>query len=332
VIDVEEVHCKESEMLDPRTPAVFLLCCIVESVAYGMAVILFCSAMMGMIRQRAPNRILFMSSASLLLLLTTLHLIGVCIRTYEAFIIFPLGPKAYYELLSTKENLVAQIGQVGSILLTDLLTVFRVYQFCQASTRGVFFLRLALASCAFIGTFVSGVAFVQIQRVTDPHESYFEQNVFQWTLSFLASSLLTTALSTGIITFELWKGGHQTKRNTKEGLFDDSEDGDGLFTRVLWIFVESAALYSLNNLIYLALFAGHSVVEGLFSSLAAPIASMTFSAIILRLQKAAVPAAPRARGSNNNALLTHASRGSIEDLALRSMSPRTQMTVPESGI
>ena len=63
----------------------------------------------------------------------------------------------------------------------------------------------------------------------------------------------------GIVIYELWKKGHNAK--------DGRNVQDNLFQRVIWICVESAALYSLNNLIYLILFACHSIVQAVFSTL-----------------------------------------------------------------
>jgi len=297
-----------------------------------MAFIIFIAAVKAMIQHKAANRKLFMFASSLLMSLATLHLAGVCVRTFDGFVVYPLGPKKYFALLSTKENLATQAGQIGAILLTDLFTVFRVYEVCHlpsSSRRVQSFFPLALAGCAFIGTFVSGVVFVQIQRFTDPNASYFTQPVYRWTLSFLGLSLLTTALSTGIIASELWKRGHQSKGHA---LNDDCSDygsgdyGKSLFLRVLWIFVESAALYSLNNLIYLILFAAHTAIQPVFSTLTSPIASITFSAVILRLQKAGRSPDPIQRPSgrsNPNAPLTHLSNANIENLALGSLSTRT---------
>jgi hypothetical protein len=87
-------------------------------------------------------------------------------------VVRPEGPKKYFGHTSTKENSATQTGQIGAIFLTDLFTVcgfilyilprsevfaqvFRVYEFCHlpSSSRKVQSFLLALAVCAFIGTF-----------------------------------------------------------------------------------------------------------------------------------------------------------------------------------
>ena len=51
------------------------------------------------------------------------HLVGVIIRSYRGFISYPAGPVEYFKLIHTRENTLAQAGQVGAIILTDMLSV-----------------------------------------------------------------------------------------------------------------------------------------------------------------------------------------------------------------
>lgn len=65
--------------------------------------------------------------------------------------------------------------------------------------------------------------------------------------------------------YELWQAGRAARQMTVDEYGIDTSKS--LFQRVLLIFVESAALYSLNNLFFLIFFARRSLVEGIFSTL-----------------------------------------------------------------
>jgi hypothetical protein len=175
--------------------------------------------------------------------MTLKHLIGVCARTYNAFITYadscntPMdtcGSEYYYSLLKSGENTVAQTGQVGAILLTDLLTVRSSVEapliflmhflglpsvpiLSHVQTRNNFdpscyselcfhryiwylnFILLLKFHPLTPTTAVSAVAFVQIQRQTKTKEGIFDDTtVANWNLGFIAFSLLTTAISTGL--------------------------------------------------------------------------------------------------------------------------------------
>jgi hypothetical protein len=62
------------------------------------------------------------------------------------------------------------------------------------------------------------------------------------------------------------------------------QDTISLTRRVTRIFVESAAMYSINNLLYSVLYALKQQPESWFSSMDAVCASITFSLIIIRVE------------------------------------------------
>ncbi len=65
----------------------------------------------------------------------TQHLIGVIIRTYDGFILSYGDPEIYFSLLTTPENTAAQAGQVGAILTSDLVSVYRVWLICDRAVN-----------------------------------------------------------------------------------------------------------------------------------------------------------------------------------------------------
>jgi len=237
-----------------------------------------------------------LGAVPVLFIMTTLHLVGVIIRTYRGFISYDHGPTAYFELIHTHENTLAQAGQVGAILLTDILSVLRAYKLGLLERR---FLQIAVLVVG-LGTLVSAVLLITYGKDAQEGTNYFDHKISVSTLSFLATSTFTTALSTTLIASSLWKAHRDLAKKNATADRDSDADEDGtkrppnIPYRCLLIFVESAALYSLAILLYLILFASKNVVEALFSTLAAPLGSITVSLIVLRLQHALPPSTPYA--------------------------------------
>jgi len=137
---------------------------------------------------------------------------------------------------------------------------------------------ILIPSLTFVATFTSGVSFVRLQHTTsNVQTSVFTKSVTQWTVAFLLSSFATTVYSTGLIASRLWKNGMDLRRHSviTSGALTD---------HIMRILVESAALYSLNHLLYAVLYEVKNQVEITPSFLEASIASITCSLIIVRCE------------------------------------------------
>jgi hypothetical protein len=142
--------------------------------------------------------------------------------------------------------------------------------------------RFYLFSCACTADWppkVCAAAFITVQHQVNVHTSIFSTTVTQWTEAFLAASLVTTAICTCefsrffhpttrsltvslvLIVFKLWNIQTGLRHS---GAYDDSRS---LTRRVLKIFIESAALYSINNLMYSVLYSVKLNPEAWFSGL-----------------------------------------------------------------
>jgi hypothetical protein len=118
----------------------------------------------------------------------------------------------------------------------------------------------------------SGMTFVELQHHTNVETSIFTKTVTQWTVAFLLSSLATSVCSTGtpddiiylcngkfkiipgLIAYKLLNTQIRLRRL---GISTNSS----LSTRIMRIIAESAALYSLNHLLYVILYEVKSQVE-----------------------------------------------------------------------
>lgn len=203
--------------------------------------------------------------------------INACVR-------YPQGPLAYLDLISTSAKTVIQTGQLGAILLADILMIYRTFVLWD----GNFFV-VVLPSLTFAATFsklvflchcstqiilaASGVAFVHLQHTSAVNRSIFSTSVTQWTVAFLFCSFVTTLYSAGnisiffnrssstltstltaFITYRLWNA---QRRLREDGL----SLSVGFSRRVTRIIVESAAIYSLNHLLYIILYEIKTNVE-----------------------------------------------------------------------
>jgi len=258
--------------------AIFLIACISETLGYGIALVLFISSTQTLLKKRKYNENLnlpiFLASP-ILFFFSTLHVIGVWVRTYKAFVSYPQGPLVYWGLITSPEKTVTQVGQVGAVILADLMTVYRTLMIWNLKYRIII-----VPTVTFIATIVGAAGFITAQHRVNVHTSIFSTTVTQWTEAWLACSLVTTGICTIAIIYKL------LSVQRKLGQSAAYSSSRSLTTRVLWIFVESAALYTINNLLYAVLYSVKISEEAWFSGLDAPVASITFSLIIVRVESA----------------------------------------------
>jgi len=258
--------------------SVFLIACITETLGYGIALILFINATRTLLKKKRVNENLNLPifiAAPILFFFATLHIFGVWVRTYKAFVTYPQGPLAYWGLITSPEKTVTQVGQVGAVILADLMTVYRTFVIWQLNPYIII-----IPTLTFISTVVCAAGFITAQHKVNVHTSIFSTTVTKWTEGWLSSSLVTTGLCTIAIAYKLIS---VQKSLGQSAAYNPSRS---LTTRVLLIFVESAAMYSINNLLYAVLYSTEVLEEAWFSGLAVPISSITFSLIIIRVESA----------------------------------------------
>jgi hypothetical protein len=118
----------------------------------------------------------------------------------------------------------------------------------------------------------SAITYVELQHHTDVETSIFTKTVTQWTVAFLLSSFATSVYSTGEPGVIIYLGNHKFKitsgliaykllntqiRLRRLGISTNSS----LSTRIMRIIAESAAIYSLNHLLYAILYEVKTQVE-----------------------------------------------------------------------
>lgn len=262
-------------MAPAHIPA-FLFATLIASFCYGIAVTLFFESIGTILRKRRATgkiNLPFVMPSVLIFILATVNVIGLWINIHAAFVVHAADTEAYLDRIRTPAKTIIQTGQVGAIILADALMVYRTFVVWNNNIYVIL-----IPSLTFVATFTAGVSFVNLQHHTANVEtSVFTKAVTQWTVAFLLSSFATTVYSTGLIAYRLLRNGMDLRRHSVI-------TGRVLTDHVMRIIVESAALYSLNHLLYAILYEVKNEIEITPSYLEASIASITCSLIIIRCE------------------------------------------------
>ncbi|KAF8232100.1 hypothetical protein L208DRAFT_28578 [Tricholoma matsutake] len=243
----------------------------------GIAITLFITSVGMIIRKKRETgecNLPLVIPSVLIFILATVNIIGLWYSMYLAFVVNGHDPQVYLGLIRTPAKTVFQIGQIGTILLTDALMVYRTWIIWNHNPYII-----TIPCLTFGATVISGVYFVNRQHHISIQTSIFTMTITQWTITFLMCSFFTTVYSTGVIVFKLWKSQIELQ---KYGVATNSS----LTHRITRILVESAALYSMNHLLYVILYEVKNQVEITTGYLEANVATITCSLIIIRSETA----------------------------------------------
>jgi len=255
----------------------YLFGVLIATFSFGIAVTLFAKSVSTIVRKRRSTGKLNLPLAIpsvLIFIFATVNVMGLWFHIYTTFVVNAADPLAYLNLIRSPAKTVIQTGQVGAIILADALVVYRTLVVWNYNIYVI-----VIPCLTFVATLTSGVSFVKLQHHTDMETSVFAKAVTQWTVAFLLSSFATSVYSTGLIAYKLM--------STQIKLRQHGVSTSGsLSRRIMRIIVESAALYSLNHLLYAILYEVKTQVESTPSFLEASLASITCSLIIVRSEEA----------------------------------------------
>ncbi|KZT32138.1 hypothetical protein SISSUDRAFT_1067167 [Sistotremastrum suecicum HHB10207 ss-3] len=256
-------------------PQAILVSFFCETLLYGVASVLYILCLFAISRKTARGSAArtFMTPSTLLFFFTTIHTFGVFARNLDAFVSYPGGPGPYFMQLTTPVKTIIQVGQMGAILTADALSVYRTFIVYSKSKIAVI-----VPLLSWIATFVAAAGLITAQHLVSVNTSIFSSTVTKWTMALLSTSVATTGFATGMIVWRLWSA----RRAVRQAV--SYSTGSTFTTRFAIILVESAALYSFTNLVYLILYAMQQNAEGVVSGFEVPLASITFSLITLRVE------------------------------------------------
>ncbi|KZS96706.1 hypothetical protein SISNIDRAFT_482500 [Sistotremastrum niveocremeum HHB9708] len=255
-----------------------LISAITEAILFGIATVLFFLAYKILIPKRKDlsfknPHFPVMVALLVIYLASTIHIWATLVRCREGFIKYPQGPAAYFGLITSAPKVADQAGQILAVGTADGLAVFRLWK-----VWGNKYL-LVPAILSLIATVTSAIAFVIVQNTAKPGAFIFISASEDWTIAFLACSLATTFYCTGLIAWKLWQAYQRVASYTTQ---------PKKWTTVMRILIESAALYSIVNFLYMVLFAIKNNGEAVVSGWECPVASLTFSLVTIRINSASL--------------------------------------------
>ncbi|KAJ8092338.1 hypothetical protein PM082_023941 [Marasmius tenuissimus] len=205
----------------------------------------------------------------LIVMTVTGHWITGIIRLFDAFVYAPV-PLAYYADTSHITQLVKNVFLSSSAVIGDALIIYRMWVVWGRAYRIIVFPIISLA-----GTTAAGIVVAYLFRASTPGTVVFIGSIANW---IIVESILSTCTNLYCSIFISWRIWHQM-RQTSEFL----SVTDRPLAKVLILFVESAALYAIWQLIFLTLLFAHSNIQFTFVDSYPPIAGIAFMSINARI-------------------------------------------------
>ncbi|KAG1841536.1 hypothetical protein DFJ58DRAFT_808062 [Suillus subalutaceus] len=248
---------------------------LLEGILYGFSVLMFIGTMWIFTykrRTRNTNRPTI-AVAALLFILSTSHIAVGIIRVENGLVkyrdTFPGGPVAFFADLTQETFVVKNAILVLQTLLGDGVVIYRCYVVWQS-------IRVIILPCImWCGVAAFGVCMVysMSQPQTDNSTNFFLNAAAQWIMAFLAFTIATNLLSSGLLAYRIWmierkvSTIHATKNKTP----------------VLRVLVDAAVLYSAAVCSSLISFICSSSGMYVMADLVIPIIPIAFYMVFIRI-------------------------------------------------
>ncbi|KAG1805558.1 uncharacterized protein BJ212DRAFT_1283488 [Suillus subaureus] len=230
--------------------------------------------------------------ATLLFVLSTAHIVVVIIHIERGLVkyrdTFPGGPVAFFADVTQDTFVIKNAIYTLQTLLGDGVVIYRCYVVWQSAWI------IILPCMMWCGVAASGICSVYYfsQASTAEIENFFASRIGHWVATFLASTLATNVLSTGLLAYRIWMTERKVyaMRTTKPKV------------PILRVLIDAAVLYSAalgSSIICFALWNDGLYVMG---DLIVPIVSIAFYMVFIRI----------ATSQNNQYYRSTACRGATE--------------------
>ncbi|KAG1859834.1 hypothetical protein F4604DRAFT_1153516 [Suillus subluteus] len=212
-------------------------------------------------------------AATLLFVLSTAHMVVVIIHVQHGLVkyrdTFPGGPVAFFTDVTQDTFVIKNAIYNIQTLLGDGVVIYRCYVVWQSAWV------IILPCVMWCGVAASGVCSVYYfsQASVAEIENFFASRIGHWVATFLASTLATNALSTGLLAYRIWMNERKVSaiRTTKHKV------------PILRILIDAAVLYSAalgSSIICFSLWNDGIYVTG---DLTVPIVSIAFYMVFIRI-------------------------------------------------
>ncbi|KDQ26468.1 hypothetical protein PLEOSDRAFT_159616 [Pleurotus ostreatus PC15] len=205
-------------------------------------------------------------------ILATMHIAVNFTRIIKAFVIYkdePGGPAAFFDKLAEFTQLFGSTIYVVQTLLGDSVVLLRCYIVWGRRLSVVLFPAILL-----LGSTASGIGILYSMAHVVPEAEIFAVQLQKWILTFFSMTFATNIICTSLVAFRIW---HNMKR-------ESAVFGGGRNLRpVLFLVVESGAVYSATLLALLVLYKTESWFQYVLLDVVSPIVGLVFSMIIVRI-------------------------------------------------
>ncbi|KAJ7106508.1 hypothetical protein C8R44DRAFT_805438, partial [Mycena epipterygia] len=290
-------------------PSMYLAGTVIAGFFYGIYFNLFLTSTYLIVRrsQVANACPLYKSMAFLLgcalFLAVTGHCIIAVVRIFQAFIFFEGGsaPAAFFDEVGRKVSQPTEVAQNAfgtmSILLNDLMVMYRLWVVSNHNKLAIAFPTLTLVGVTVCGTLV----------VVDARK---EENIAL--VVSATPGFILTFIPTGVIFWKLWA-------ITKD--FPPTPGKHSNIRDFLFMIIESAAVYTSWTLVYAGLHQSNSPVQFIFFIALPPLGGITNALIQVRmaLGKAIEPPATAVSTALRFAVGTSQGASRIDNLEMKPM-------------
>lgn len=250
-----------------------LISIFIQSVLYGAYTVLFILTNWVLVhrrpRRRPVHKTMFVISL-VMFTLATMHVAVNYARIWKAFIIYrddPGGPAAFFNELSEFTQIFGSTIYVAQTLVGDGVVLYRCH-----IVWGRKFIIIAFPCLLYLGSIVTGVGILYSFARVVPQADIFVTELQKWIVSFFTSTFVTNVVCTALVAYRIWSINRQTVVFTGYDM-----------RPVVFLVVESGAVYSITLLALLILYKVKSWFQYVLLDAVSPIVGLVFSMIIIRI-------------------------------------------------
>ncbi|KAJ7653196.1 hypothetical protein DFH06DRAFT_1093434 [Mycena polygramma] len=249
----------------------------IEAILYGFSVLMFIATIWILVVRKANGRINYpmVVVASLLLIVSSLHIGCDVWRIYDGFITFrdsyPGGTAAWFSNLREPSFIVKSIIYSVQTALGDGVVIYRCYMVRRSVRAIVLPVMLWLAFCASaIG------AIYQVDAAWEPTAP----GTPGWLQAFYATTFACNLVASGILAYRLW---------TIDKNVQNLRLGNSLVRPALATIIDAGAIYSATLVVAIINFALKSNAQFILLDITVPIISIVFYMVVIRVALANAP-------------------------------------------
>ncbi|KAJ7588090.1 hypothetical protein C8J56DRAFT_1050148 [Mycena floridula] len=225
-------------------------------------------------RKSGTANLYVISTFVALFVLVTMRFVLDTERTIHAFLHPDANGVPDYGAANTFRDVFTNSVWVAASVVADAFIIYRTWIIWNR-----YWLVAALPITLFLGTIGSGI--YAIVRIAGPdiETTALIQTVGGSFILYLAFTLLTNVLCTGLIAFKIWTLASSTVCLGWKNLYSNP------FTRAIALIIESTAIYTVLLLIQITMFSQRCFIASIFIDATLPVIGIVFAHIIMNSSK-----------------------------------------------